>query len=318
MQIPRPWPAEDPRRLPVTLRREYLASGYTDRAIDTMVRDGTLARVRRGAYVAGDVWRNLDDNGRHSLRARAVQKQACTQVVLSHVTGLLEFDSPTWGLDLSEVHVTRRDGRAGRREAGVHQHVGLIADGDVVLHNGVHVMRPDRLALEVATSTDVEHALPVLCDLLHRKIITGAELTERHRTMVFWPRSLGSEVAVRLADPRIESVGEARTWHLCFAQGLPMPEPQYEIVDRWGRVLARVDFAWPELGVFVEFDGRIKYEKLLRDGERPSDVVVREKEREKLICRLTGWRCVRLTWADLEHPARTAAMIRAEFSRPAA
>ena len=302
----------------MTLRREYRASGYTDRAIDTMVRDGTLARVRRGAYVAGDVWRALDENGRHSVRARAVQKQACTELVLSHVTGLLEFDSPTWGLDLSEVHATRRDGRAGRREAGVHQHAGLIEAGDVLQRNGMQVMRPDRLALEVATTTDVEHALPVLCDLLHRKLVTSEELAERHRTMTFWPRSLGSEVVIRLADPRIESVGEARTWHLCFSQKLPMPVPQYEIVDPSGRVVARVDFAWPELGVFVEFDGRVKYEKLLREGERPSTVVLREKEREKLICRLTGWRCVRLTWADLEHPERTAAMIRAEFSRPAA
>lgn len=302
----------------MTLRREYRASGYTNRAIDIMVRDGTLARVRRGAYVAGDVWRMLDDNGRHSVRARAVQRQACTEVVLSHVTGLLEFDAPTWGLDLSEVHVTRRDGCAGRREAGVHQHAGLVEEDDVVRRNGVHVMRPDRLALEVATTTDVEHALPVLCDLLHRKLVTPEELKARHRTMTFWPRSLGSEVVIRLADPRIESVGEARTWYLCFTQKLPMPEPQREIVDRSGRVVARVDFAWPELGVFVEFDGRIKYEKLLRDGERPSDVVLREKEREKLICRLTGWRCVRLTWADLERPERTAALIRAEFSRPVA
>lgn len=302
----------------MTLRREYLASGYTDRSIATMVRDGTLARVRRGAFVAGSVWRELDENGRHSIRARAVQKQACTDVVLSHVTGLLEFDAPTWDLDMSEVHVTRRDGRVGRHEAGVHQHAGLIEIGDVVLHNGVHVMSPDRLALEVATTTDVEHALPVVCDLLHRKLVTKEALAERHRTMQFWPNSLGFEVVVRLADPRIESVGEVRTWHLCFSQSLPMPEPQFEIVDRFGRVVARVDFAWPELGVFVEFDGRIKYEKLLRDGERPSSVVLREKEREKLICRLTGWRCVRLTWADLEHPERTAAMIREEFSRPAA
>lgn len=89
-----------------------------------------------------------------------------------------------------------------------------------------------------------------------------------------------------------------------------MPEPQYEIKDANGRVVARVDFAWPELGVFLEFDGMVKYQKPLREGETASDVVVREKQRQDLICRLTGWRCIRIVWADLAHPERTAALIR--------
>ena len=45
-------------------------------------------------------------------------------------------------------------------------------------------------------------------------------------------------------------------------------------------------------------------------GERASDVVIREKRREELVCRLTGWRCIRITWADLDDPARLAALIR--------
>ena len=37
------------------------------------------------------------------------------------------------------------------------------------------------------------------------------------------------------------------------------------------------------------------------------DVVLREKKREALICRLTGWRCHRIVWADLYHPVETCA-----------
>ena len=33
-----------------------------------------------------------------------------------------------------------------------------------------------------------------------------------------------------------------------------------------GHFIARVDFAWPELGIFVEFDGKVKYESLLKPG----------------------------------------------------
>jgi hypothetical protein len=315
MKPPKPWPPDDPRRTPVTLRRAYLASGYTDRALARMVRDGALARPRRGAYVAGPVWFGLDDAGRHSVRARAVLAQARADAVLSHVTGVLEYDAPTWGLDLTEVHLTRRDGRIGRSEAGVRQHAGVIAPGDVVLRNGVPVMNPHRLALEVTTMTDVEHALPVVCDLLHRGLTTPEDLALRYELMELWPNSLASQVVVRLADPRIESVGEARVLYVCYSQSLPMPTPQVEIRDGSGEVVARVDFAWPELGVFLEFDGKVKYEKLLKEGQRASDVVVREKQREELICRLTGWKCIRITWADLENPERTAAMIRRILSQ---
>ena len=37
---------------------------------------------------------------------------------------------------------------------------------------------------------------------------------------------------------------------------------------------------------------------------------MREKQREERICQLTGWVCIRITWADLERPERTAGRIR--------
>ena len=310
MKPPGPWPPEDPRRTRVTLRREYVADGYTDRALAVLVRDGVLAKPRRGAYVAGAAWDGLNDVGRHSVRARAVLKQAKAEAVLSHVTGLLEFDAPVWGLDLADVHITRRDERIGRREAGVRQHAGSIEVGDVVRRNGVAVMCPTRLGIETTAITDVERSLVVVNHLLNTGLTTVDALAARYSRMTQWPNTLTTDLLLRLADPRIESVGESRTYYLCFQNKIPLPEPQYEIKEASGRVVARVDFAWPELGVFLEFDGRVKYEKLLKDGERASDVVIREKKREELVCRLTGWRCIRLTWSDLASPERTAALIR--------
>ena len=78
-------------------------------------------------------------------------------------------------------------------------------------------------------------------------------------------------------------------------------------------VIHRVDLAWPSLGLFLEFDGKVKYQRYLREGESVTDAVLREKQREELICELTGWRCIRIVWADLYHPERTAARIRAMF-----
>ncbi|MEP9361800.1 hypothetical protein ABLE68_02470 [Nocardioides sp. CN2-186] len=237
-------------------------------------------------------------------------KQAKSEAVLSHVSGLLEFDVPIWEIDLGEVHITRRDGKIGRSEAGVRQHAGCIEPGDVVMRNGVPVMSPTRLVIETTAIADVEQSLVVVNHLLHVGLTTLDEIAPRYKRMNQWPNTLITDLVLRLADPRIESVGETRTYHLCFSNKIPLPEPQYEVLDASGRVFARVDFAWPELGVFLEFDGKVKYEKLLRPGERASDVVVREKQREQDICRLMGWRCLRLTWSDLAHPERTAALIR--------
>lgn len=122
---------------------------------------------------------------------------------------------------------------------------------------------------------------------------------------------------LRLAHPRIESVGETRTLFCCWSQGLPAPEPQW-IVSEHGREIARLDFAWPELGVWLEFDGRQKYVKFLREGETVTDAVLREKRREERIAELTGWRCIRITWADLADPVRLAARLRAFLRMTAA
>ena len=316
MILPKPRPADDPRNGPVHLRKTLLAQGHDDRSIARLVANGVLVRVRRGAYADRASVAGLDADGRHGLRARAVVQQARTRVVLSHVSGLPEYDAPTWGLDLSTVHVTRTDAKAGRREAGVQQHKGAVLPGDVVELNGLEVMSPTRLALEATTLGTSESGLVVVNDLLHRCLTTKAELLARYALMERWPYTLRTTLVLQWADRRIETVGESRTWHLIRRSALPVPEPQYVVRDAWGREVARVDFAWPEFGVFLEFDGKVKYEKLLLPGQSASQVVVAEKRREELVCRLTGWRCVRVVWDDLARPAATQQLIRDALFRP--
>lgn len=134
--------------------------------------------------------------------------------------------------------------------------------------------------------------------------------------MTQWANTLHTDLILRLADGRAESAGETRSRYLCWRQGLPKPEPQFEIRDERGRLLAKVDLAWPELGVFAEFDGQIKYGALLREGESPKDVIIREQRREEMICELTGWTCIRIVWSDLQYPEQTAARIARQFNRP--
>lgn len=285
-----------------------MAAGWTDKALASAVRRGELARVRRGAYVDADAWTALGAQEQYVTRCRSVQLQASSDLVLSHVSALPTYHAPLWDLDLRTVHGTRTDGRAGRREAGVTQHRGQLLPEDVEVHDGFRVTSPTKTVLDLSTTVDVEHGLVVANDLAHRGLVTEAGLRARYEQegdadMRQWPGSLATITVLALLDPALESVGESRTAYLCHAFGLPRPQSQVQVRDGSDRVVARVDFAWPELGVFLEFDGRVKY------GEG-GDVVWREKQREDLVRELTGWRCIRLTWADLLEPERTAQRIR--------
>lgn len=296
--------------VPIKLRRQFVAEGYSDRAIKRLLNNGEWQRLRWGAYAPTYLYQQLDRCGQHVLVARAALLQAKTPASLSHSSALAAWQSPDWGLDLSTVHLTRHDGRSGRREAGIQQHTGLLKPNDLVLDRGVSMTSPTRAALEFTTIAGVEESLVMLNHLLHHNLTTPELLRSRYESMTNWPATLTTDLSLRLADGRIESVGETRTFYVCYICSLPLPVPQYVVRDRWGNIVAILDFAWPELGKWLEFDGKIKYEKLLRPGERASDVVVREKRREDLVRQITGWSCHRLMYQDLNHPRHTGASLR--------
>jgi hypothetical protein len=294
----------------IFLRREALAAGIDDGALARALRAKVIHRVRHGTYVLSEQWAPLDAAGRHLIRARGVLRTANTELALSHITALALLGAPLWDLPLGEVHVTRLDGRAGRREAGVAQHSGALLLADITETDGLAHTSATRSALDLTMITDVEHSLPVLDHLLHVGAVEHGDLRRGARGRTVWPYTLRTEIAVRLANERSESVAESRCSHMFWRGGLPKPVAQYEVVDRHGRTVARLDFAWPEFGVFLEFDGKEKYTKYLKTGDSVVNAVLREKKREELICGLTGWRCIRVTWGDLHRSHATVSYIR--------
>lgn len=293
----------------VVLRRELIDEGYTDRDIRAHVRAGVLTKLRYGAYVPTELVKELDDVGMMRARARAVLRTAHESAVLTHQNALAEAGVPLWGVGLDETHLTRTDGRAGRREAGVVHHRATLGKRWWGICDGVPTAHPARAAIEVATTYGVEAGLVATCGVLHRELATVAELHEVAGTARHWPGNLATRLVLARADGRLTNVAEARTWHLFFDQRIPRPEPQVEVFDEHGNLLGIADFVWQRLGVFLEFDGRIKYEKHRRPGESLADYLVREKRREEQICVQKRWICIRITWADLQRPVVLARRI---------
>ena len=294
------------------MTHELLAAGYDDRDITRMVRTGELHRLRHGAYTFGQLWQELDVVARRKLVAHATLRSARSPAALAGPSAADVLGVPVWDMG-DTTHLVRLDQLANRRKCKKAQHRGSLLVEDLTIRDGVPVTSGTRTALDMIAIGDVAHALVTVNGLLHAGETTPELLQRRAAGMRHDPHTADTGIVLDLADPRPESAGESLTVHLCWAQGLPMPIPQFEIRDRDGRLIGRVDFAWPDLGVFLEFDGKVKYEHHRRPGESVADAVLREKQREDAIREITGWLCIRIVWADLFHPERTAARIRAAF-----
>lgn len=301
----------------ILLRREAIAAGLTDNLLRRAVRAGQLVKVRHGAYVAAEVWATADVRERHVIVARAVHRTHGDRVAFSHHTAAVLHGLDLWKVGLGDVHLTRADSKHGRHAGDLIHHEGLLLPEHIQTVRGLPVVEPARAALESASLVNVEQGLVTVDSALRQKLCDIRAIEQRYAETQHWPDSLGLQIVVNLADGRHESAGESRTGHLLWRANLPRPELQFEIrLD--GVLIGTVDFAWPEHGVILEFDGKVKYQKYLRDGEDPADVVFREKKREDRIREVTGWTVIRVTWADLADPAQLIARIRRAMRRAAA
>lgn len=283
------------------------AAGHTYEHIRQLVRRGDLTPLRRGAYLAGP--EPEDARVRHRLLIRATLSELSPTAVLSHASAAVWHGLPTWRIPLRRVHVTRIRSSGGRRSARVHVHVASLPAAEVVLVDGVPVTSVARTVVDVARSRPFEEAVVVADGALAAGLTDREELAAvlhgLHRR-----RGLPSaRLAVEFADARAESVGESRSRVAIMRAGLPVPTLQWEVRDRHGRQIGRPDFGWEEQLVAGEFDGRIKYGRLVRPGESAGDVVYREKLREDRL-RTVLRAVVRWTWNDLDEFAPTAARLR--------
>lgn len=290
-------------------RGEAAGEGFDDKSIARVMRCGLWVRIRHGYYTFSDLWTAADEVRRHRVRARCVLHRLGDRVALSHVSAALEHDLTVWDIDLSLVHVTRLDGGPGRTEAGIHFHEGSCGEDELVELDGMQVVNRTRAALETCSGVPAEHGLVVLDSLLHKGGSVD-ELKQTHEAMLHWPGMQHVQVPVRMADGRAESAGETRTRWLCYKHHLPAPNLQFEVRDHNGDLVGTTDFEWQEHGLLGEFDGKIKYGRLLRDGEEPGDAVFREKVREDAVRDASGCRMVRFVWRDLYRDVETAARIR--------
>ncbi|HET7742180.1 MAG TPA: hypothetical protein VFL67_16150, partial [Mycobacterium sp.] len=111
---------------------------------------------------------------------------------------------------------------------------------------------------------------------------------------------------IPLADALAESPMESEARLMMLDGGLPSPALQYEVIDADGR-LWRLDFAWPDVKVAVEYDG----------FDWHSDPVAFRRDRLKRAALLEmGWSVMSIVFDDVRRrPCEAVRRIETELNR---
>lgn len=304
--------APEPDPVDLVLCREAVTSGWADGELSRLTRSGEWSRLRRGAYVDGQL--PTEPVVRHLLLVRATLAGLRRDAVVSHQSAAVLLGMPLWRAPLDRVHVTRRPPAWNDTSAVLCCHVTRLRDDEIVEVDGVAVTSLVRTALDLARSLPHEPAVVALDAALRLKLISADALAERLPDIAGTPGRRSAARAVAFADGRSESVGETRSRIALHRWGVPPSTLQFEVRADSGLLVARTDFAWEEARLVGEFDGRIKYGRLLRPGQDAGDAVFQEKLREDAI-RDEDYRVTRWIWADLATGHRLATRIRRAIER---
>lgn len=211
--------------------------------------------------------------------------------MFSHASAAALWGAPLLYADMRLVHVTR-PGHAQRQSAGVVVHRSALADDEVAELHGLLVTCRERTIVDLSTTMPWPNVLLPLDHLLHAHnpepesdpAGRGAA-DELKGKLVGGMRGYAKGVAaLDRADARSGSAGESLSRGQMYLLRVPIPDLQVSFPrgDQPGEDI--VDFDWPTLGRFGEFDGKGKYFRKELAGDRsPEEVLWDEKLREDRI-----------------------------------
>ena len=251
----------------------------TRRAFEAELKTGALQRIWQGIYSHGEP----DD----VLRLRGLDLPCGNKVpvCLGTAAAIHGFDTE----EPQDFHVLSPPGSRLRSADGlvVHRRDGA----PLVVVDGRRVTSPAWTAVEVARSLRRARALATLDAVLRsgtctRPDLWRAAIEQAGRRGIVAVRNL-----IPLADARAESPMESEARLAMIDGNLPTPELQYELVDGNGE-LRRLDFAWPEQRVAVEYDGM--------DWHSSPDAMKRDRRRQAAL-RDIGWVVLAIVFEDVRY-----------------
>ena len=257
------------------------------------LRSSAWRRLYRGVYADAELPDSLDlrIRGAGLLVPGTAVFGGRTAAYLHGATELADLRGP--------VEVTVPTGVRFGPVAGMRVRQAPLPATDVAVLEGRRCTAGLRTALDIARHEPVIDAVAALDVLLARAIVGTGELRE------FAGRCEGRgsrriRRATELADRRAGSLPESRLRILLALAGLHAV-PQFTVRDADGYFVARVDLAFPELRIAIEYDGAWHAE--------PGQFAKDRRRLNRLVA--AGWTVHHVTAADMRDPDALVARIRA-------
>lgn len=266
-------------------RSQALAAGATSATIARRVSSGRVAALYPGVYRVAGAPRSWEQQ---LLVACFAWGGRCA---IARRSALAMWSMPGGRKDPIEIAIPR--GRRRPAAPGIAREARDLRRSDVRFVGAIPVTSPARTLFDLARCGDIDTAEEALDDGLRRGLVTLPQLEATARRQHGRP---GVKALLALIQERTgfgvvpQTLFESRLLRAIRRAGLPLPVPQYEIWEA-GRLIAIPDFAYPELKIAIEADGRRWH-----SGKRWSRDLAR---RNALTTR--GWRIIHVTWDALHH-----------------
>jgi hypothetical protein len=266
----------------------------------------TARQLKSGLYrrLLHNVYADPAMPAEHELYARAAALVMPDDAVLGGRSAAGWFGAP-FASAVDPVLVIVPSDSSWRGPRGVRVHRSTLVKDDVVsVEDGaIRVSTSQRTAWDVAALETIPTAVAILDGMVRAGRLDIDECCRLHgEARGRWRASRVAKV-LPLVDGRSESPPESWVRVACARAGLPAPVPQF-VVLAGEEFLGRVDLAWPEHRLIVEYEGAYHFDDLQirRDDHRYERLVE------------AGWRVIRLSAADLRAMDAVVARIAAAMA----
>lgn len=248
-------------------------------------------RTSQFRHVFRDVWVHVDVPDDRACRLAAARLVIPAHAALRELTAAWLYGADVRRKDDVTVHVAYAEGARRRNRKDVRVSQETLAASDLWVLDGVHVTSPVRTAFDCLRLLPDPMGLVVADALTHLGRTTVDELSayfqgqRRLRNLRVGERLLAD------VEPLTESPMETRLRVALVRAGLPRPVAQYIVRDVAGTFVARLDLAYPELKIAIEYDGAWHWESRMAD----------ERRRGRL--RALGWTVIVVSAEDLKGDA---------------
>jgi very-short-patch-repair endonuclease len=210
--------------------------------------------------------------------------------------------------EATDLHVGAPAPTRALHAEGIRGHKLGIRPEEVQVSGGLRITTPARTWCDLAPAL----TLPELVsagDFLLRRASPLARKEQLAECVRHHPGRRGRpalRLALDLVDERAESPAESVLRLILISAGFTGVVPNHVVRDRGGRFLARVDLAFPEQRVAIEYEG--DYHRTQRDRWRTDMIRIRRLE-------AAGWRVLRVNADDLRDPTHLLLELAATLAR---